>query len=209
MRQSVLRFLLSYSIFCVFRNCLSAPRQYVSSCGYRVMWLGERSFRGRACSHTERAGCSGAAWDKPNPPRDVTGVKFQWGEGGGCGGLTFWTLTNERQVCSAPAFRKGKKKEEEKKVHVMLCIPSALRLHCGFSFDHLPGKRTWARTPLLKWNSCMYSVSRSICHVATTETKGVEKKCDLQMFPAFPGGLWQFNTCPVTWVFSTMKVFHK
>lgn len=32
---------------------LKALRQYVSSCGYGAMRLEERSFSGRACSHTE------------------------------------------------------------------------------------------------------------------------------------------------------------
>lgn len=35
------------------------------------------------------SGCSGTAWEKPNPPCDVTGVKFQCLEGGGCRALPF------------------------------------------------------------------------------------------------------------------------
>lgn len=53
------------------------------------------------------SGCSGTAWERPNPLCDVTGVKFQCEEGGGCMVLPFSNLDQwELVFFSAPAWGK-------------------------------------------------------------------------------------------------------
>lgn len=78
------------------------------------MATGVESLLSQSCFTTlsVRSGTARLA-EKPNPPCDVTGVRFQCEEGGGCRALPFSTLTNDKQVSVCTCVESHKKKSEK------------------------------------------------------------------------------------------------
>ena len=135
--------------------------------------------------------CSGTDCKKPNPLCDVTGVKFQREEGGGCGALPLWTLTNEKQFGGAPAYKKKRFEEYTWRyaLSILHYVFSAYYLWGGqcatYAGLSLTGPKTACQvSPILLLKGSLVCIQKSI---------GVKKNIVTLKQTSIPRGLCQYN----------------
>lgn len=86
---------------------LKALQQYVSSCGYGAMRLEERSFLGRACSHTEWVSWGLHGWLRSQAHNVMSPVlNFIVKREEAKGPYLFQRWPMRTKFCNAPAYRK-------------------------------------------------------------------------------------------------------
>lgn len=106
---------------------LKARQQYVSSCGYGAMRLEERSFLGRACSHTEWVSWGLHGWLRSQAHSVMSPVlNFIVKREEAKGPYLFQRWPMRTKFCNAPAYRK--KKAWCKKTHDILKCASELNV---------------------------------------------------------------------------------